>query len=80
MAIGVLQVFDEHTRENVEDVLVRRYIRDIGMDVIELALHCKCERFVSHLVIQKSLDNIWNGKSDSSEIIHVIKKDHSNYF
>lgn len=64
----MLQVFDEYTRENVEDVLIRRYIKELGMDVIELAVECKCEKFVSDIIIQNSLDNIWYGRNDNFKI------------
>ena len=62
LAIGVLTVYDRNTRENVNDVLVIRYLKDLEMDILELAVHCKCKRFVSNSTVQCILDNIWQGK------------------
>ena len=53
MAIGVLEFFDKNTRENVVDVLVIRYLKDLEMDSLELAVLCKCQRFVSNSTIQR---------------------------
>ena len=62
MAIGVLEVFDKSTRDNVQDVLVIRYIESLKMDCLELAVHCDCVNFVSNSIVQRILDNIWEGK------------------
>jgi hypothetical protein len=59
-AIGVLEVFDKNTKENVVDVLVIRYLKELGMDCLELAVLCKCERFVSNTTVQRILDYIWS--------------------
>ncbi len=66
MAIGVLKVYDKNTRENVNDVLVIRYIRHLEMDSLELAVRCKCKRFVSNTTVQSILDNIWEGRRNDS--------------
>jgi hypothetical protein len=66
LAIGVLTVYDRNTRENVNDVLVIRYLKDLEMDSLELAVHCKCKRFVSNSTVQCILDNIWLGKRNDS--------------
>ena len=63
MAIGVLNCFEKHTRENIVDVLVMRYMRDLNMDCLELAVRCKCKNFVSHQIVQAILDNIWVGRN-----------------
>lgn len=36
------------------------------MDSLELAVHCKCKRFVSNSTVQTILDNIWEGKRNDS--------------
>ena len=64
MAIGVLEFFDKNTRENVIDVLVIRYIKEFGMDCLELAALCKCEKFVSHSTVQRILDHLWQDTRD----------------
>ena len=65
MAIGLLGVYYKNTRENVVDVLVIRYIEELGMDCLELAVHCECEKFVSSPTVQRILTNIWNGKKNN---------------
>ncbi len=72
MAIGVLKVFDKSTRDNIIDVLVIRYIKHLEMDNLELAVHCKCERFVSSTSVQTILDTIWEGKRDDA--MEMVKK------
>ena len=71
LAIGVLTVFDKSTRNNVKDVLVIRYIEDLNMDCLELAVYCKCKKFVSNSIVQSILDDIWNGKKSDSHITDV---------
>lgn len=34
------------------------------MDCLELAVYCKCKKFVSQPLIQTILDNIWNNQHD----------------
>jgi hypothetical protein len=53
MAIGVLDVYDKNTRESVVDVLVIRYLRELGMDCLELANLCECKRFLSNSTVQR---------------------------
>jgi hypothetical protein len=53
MAIGLLELFDKNTRDTVLDVLVLRYLKDLGMDCLELAVLCKCQRFVSNASVQR---------------------------
>lgn len=36
------------------------------MDCLELAVHCKCKKFVSNTTVQQILDNIWEGKKNDS--------------
>ena len=74
MAIDVLKIFEKNTTENVEDVLVVRFLDDFGMDCIELAILCKCERFISHTTVQNILETIWKGK------IIYNKSVYYNYF
>ena len=39
-------------------------------DVLDLAVHCECEDFVSMPIVQKVIDNIWNGtKYDQEELV-----------
>ena len=54
-------MYQEKTRKVVDDVLIIRYIKHLEMDCLELAVHCKCKRFVSNPLIQRILDTIWNG-------------------
>jgi hypothetical protein len=61
MAISVIKVFEEHTREVVDDVLIRRYIQDYDMDSLMLSIECGCEKFVSSSIVQRNLDYIWTG-------------------
>ena len=49
-------------------VIVLRYLQEFGMDVLELAVECQCEKFVSNLVVQKILDEIWKGKKNIDKI------------
>ena len=74
MAIGVLKVFSNHTREVVCDVLVKRYIKDYGMDCLQLAVLCKCKNFVSSEIVQNNLQKIWKGtKSSQTELVFILK-------
>ena len=59
MAIGVLDVYDKNTIENVVNVLVIRYFPELGMDCLELAVLCQCKRFVSNSTVQRILDYAW---------------------
>ena len=59
MAIGVLEVFDKNTRENVIDVLVIRYFPELEIDCLELAVLCNCKNFVSNSTVQSILDYLW---------------------
>ena len=59
MAIGVITVFEKHTREVVDDVLIRRYIQDYDMDCLMLSIECGCEKLVSSQILQRNLNYIW---------------------
>ena len=61
MAIGVITIFEEHSRDVVYDVLIRRYIKDYDLDCLQLSVECNCETFVSSSVVQRNLNNIWIG-------------------
>jgi len=54
-------VFEDHTREEVDDVLISRYIKDYGMDSLQIAVECECEKFVSSPLVQNNLTNLWRG-------------------
>ena len=69
----MIKVFERNTREVVSDVLIRRYIKEYGMDCLQLAVECKCEKFVSSSVVQRSLNYIW-GWPRTIGIEMVIKK------
>ncbi len=62
MAIGVIEVFDKNTSENVDDVLIIRCIRQLDIDHLELAYICKCKKFISNSLVQRVLDKTWTGK------------------
>jgi hypothetical protein len=66
MAIGLLEFFDKNTRENVVDVLVIRYLKELTVDCLELAALSKCENFVSHSTVQRILDHLWEDKRDKN--------------
>jgi hypothetical protein len=66
MAIGLLEFFDKNTRENVVDVLVIRYLKELAVDCLELAALSKCEKFVSHSTVQRILDHLWEDKRDKN--------------
>ncbi len=57
-------MYQEKTNRIVDDVLIIRYIENLEMDCLELAVHCECKRFVSHPLIQRILDTIWYGYID----------------
>ena len=59
LAIGVLDVFDKNTRDILNHSLVVRYYNHLEKDILELAVMAKCEDFVSHRLIQKTMDKIW---------------------
>jgi|LakMenEpi03Aug12_release.lakeMendotaPanAssembly.Ray.scaffolds.fasta_scaffold4764756_1 hypothetical protein len=61
LAIGVAKVFEFHTREVVNDVLITRYIKEYGMDCLQLSVECGCEKFVSSSIVQRNLFTIWRG-------------------
>ena len=71
MAIGVITVFEEHSRIVIDDVLIRRYIKDYDMDCLQMSVECNCETFVSSSVVQRNLNNIWRGprKSDINLVV-----------
>jgi hypothetical protein len=45
----------------VDDVLIIRYIKEYGLDCLELAVECKCKKFLSSPIVQSNLNNIWRG-------------------
>jgi hypothetical protein len=41
-------------------------------DVLELAVHCECQEFVSMPIVQKVIDHIWNGtKFNQDEMVMI---------
>jgi hypothetical protein len=72
LSIGVLEVFDKNTRENVINVLLIRYFPELGMDCLELAVLCKCQRFVSNTTVQRVLDYIWH--DTRNEYFQIVGK------
>ena len=42
MALGVVEFFDKNTTEAVDDVLIIRYIQELKIDHLDLAVVCKC--------------------------------------
>ena len=73
LALKVLDTFEEHTRDLVNDVLVIRYLKLVRMDCIQLAYVADCEEFVAHNVVQKALRTIWEGgfcvDKDSTKLV-----------
>ena len=70
MAIGVVKIFDEKMREELNDVLIVRYISHLKMDCLDLAVLCDCKEFISMNVVQRVIDNLWNGdKCDISPLV-----------
>jgi hypothetical protein len=45
--------------------LVLRYLKDFEMDVLEIACECKCENFVSNIIVQNILNDIWFHKKET---------------
>ena len=70
MAIGIVKIFDENTRDIINDTLIVRYIEPFKMDCLELAVTCDCKKFLSQPTIQKVMDNLWKGTTiDESELV-----------
>ena len=42
------------------------------MDVLELACECKCEDFVSNIIVQNILDDIWKSKKQTDSSIKPV--------
>ena len=60
--MGVLQTFDRSAREILNDILIIRYFEYLKMDVLELAVYCDCQEFVSLPIVQNVINDIWSGK------------------
>ena len=43
------------------------------MDVLELACECKCENFVSNIIIQNILNNLWSCTNQTAGSIEPVK-------
>lgn len=70
MAIGVVKSFDEKMIEELNDVLIVRYIKHLEMDCLELAVLCDCKEFISMNVVQRILTDLWKGnKCDANELV-----------
>lgn len=41
------------------------------MNVLELAVNCKCKRFVSYTTVQTVLDDVWYGR-EKAEIDTIV--------
>jgi hypothetical protein len=42
------------------------------MDVLELACECKCENFVSNIIVQNILNDIWSHKNETDSSIEPV--------
>ena len=60
-------MFQSHTREIVDDVLIIRYIDLVGMDCLQLAVECKCRKFISSSIVQSCLNDIWKGTRKNTD-------------
>ena len=69
MAIGVVKTCDDELREEVNDVLILRYISHLKMDCLELAVWCECKEFVAMSTVQRVLDKLWKGDGCNSELV-----------
>ena len=78
MAIGVLEFFDKNTTESVDDVLIIRYIKELKLDHLDLAVVCKCKNFVSNSLVQRVLDNLWKRKKCCHSFNCVFSKKPNN--
>jgi hypothetical protein len=43
------------------------------MDVLELASECKCENFVSNIIVQNILNNLWSHKNQTDNLKTQVK-------
>ncbi len=70
LAIGILNVFEEHTRKHVNDVLLIRYYDFIKMNCLQLAFEAECDDFIAHNVTQQAVEKLWNGNEyDEKELV-----------
>jgi hypothetical protein len=79
-----LQTFDNNTREIISDVLIIRFIGYLKRDVLELAVHCECEEFVSMSIVQNVITSIFYGeKYDEADLVssfNIFKKYQYNVY
>jgi hypothetical protein len=78
MAIGVLEYFDKNTTEAVDDVLIVRYIEELKIYHLDLAVICKCKNFISNSLVQRVLDDIWKGTKFCDSFRCLISKKPKN--
>ena len=70
MAMGVVKAFEERMIEELNDVLIVRYMEHLNMDCLELAVLCGCEEFISMSVVQRVLTSLWHGqKFDTKNLV-----------
>ncbi len=43
------------------------------MDVLELACECECENYVSNIIVQNILNNLWSHKNQTDSSIDPVK-------
>ncbi len=60
MAIGVLEVFAENTRNEFNYIILLREIPFLNTNSLELAARFKCKLFIAHPTAQSILTDIWN--------------------
>lgn len=69
--MGVLQTFDSNSRDIISDILIIRYIDYLRKDVLELAVICECEEFVSMPIVQNVITAVFYGeKFDETDLVH----------
>ena len=78
MVIGVLEYFDKNTTDAVDDVLIIRYIKELKIDHLDLAVICECKNFISNSLVQRVLDNIWKGTKCCNSFRCLISKKPKN--
>lgn len=62
MAINIINLWDQNTNNFMNSIILfntTSFSRDI--DNLQMAVECKCKKFVANGVVQAFLDDVWNG-------------------
>ena len=61
MAIGVMNVFDNNTRDSMNGVLMKTEVPFMKHDFLYFAVQCECKNFVALPSIQSVITDLWYG-------------------